>query len=340
MKTEPEKNVGHYIHRISYNHRERVVGLFVLSALLLFLILIVISGKNQHIFEQRVMFYFDVKSSEGINQGSIVKSLGTEIGTVQGLSFREDHKIRVAIGVYKGKRALIKKGARVVVNRLANISSASIEVESDSDNAPLLAEGAVMPVAETPSINDLLLALANIIQSTENNDLFSKFETMLPKLDQTVEHAYKIITQIASGHGVLGAAVFDHKVEDELKTVVTSGASILTEAEGIISVAKKRLMQIEPLLTDARKVAGDMKGASQDLPAMVAELYKVIEQANKALSLINEELLNLPGTTLEARRTLRKTDDLLDSVQTTWPLSNDVNMPIPHAVIPTHPSHE
>ena len=340
MKKETENNVGQYIHRISYNRRERVVGLFVLSALILFSILLVISGRNQHFFEPRVTFYFDVKSSEGINQGSIVKALGTEIGTVESLSFRKDHQIRVAVGVYKGQRDLIKKGAKVVVNRLANISSASIEIESELVDAPLLPEESVMPVEETPSINDLLLAFANIIQSTENNDLFSKFETMLPKLDQTVEHAYKIITQIASGHGVLGAAVFDKKVEGELKTVVTSGAEILTEAEGIISVAKKRLIQIEPLLTDARTVASDMTGASQNLPAMVAELYQVIEQANKALSLINKELLNLPGTTLDARRTLRKTDNLLESVQTTWPLSNDINKPVPHAVIPAHPSHD
>jgi ABC-type transporter Mla subunit MlaD len=340
MNTDSEKNAGHYIHRITYNHRERVVGLFVISALVLFLVLVVISGKNQHLFEKRVIFYFDVKSSEGISQGSLVKALGTEIGTVSDLGFRENHKIRVTIEVYQGQRKLIRKGAKAIVNRLANISSASIEIESDSTDATLLPDGAVIPVEETPSINDLLLALANIIQSADNNKLITKFETIVPKLELAVEHVHKIITQIATGHGVLGAAIFDQKVEKELKVVVTSGAEILTEAEGIISVAKKRLVQLEPLLNEARQVAGDVKGASQNLPELVEELNKVIVQANTALTLINEELQNIPGTTLDARRALTKTDKLLDSVQTTWPLSKDIKKPASHSLIPIHPSHD
>ena len=78
---------------------------------------------------------------------------------------------------------------------------------------------------------------------------------MLPKLELTIENAHKIIAQIATGHGVLGAAVFDTKVETELKTVVTSGAEILQEAEGIVSLTKQRLVQVEPLLNNAQYIS-------------------------------------------------------------------------------------
>ena len=314
MNTDPVKSTGHYIHRISYNHRERMVGLFVFSALVLFAALIVISGQSQHLFEKRVTFYIVVNSSEGISHGSIVKVLGAEVGTVSELSLAEGRKVRVAIEVYEGRRSLIRTDARAIVNRMVSITNALIEIESDSVDAPILPAGSTIPVEETPSLNDLLLGIANIVQSAENKDLLTKFEAILPELEQTVENAHKIIAQIATGHGTLGAAVFDHKVEQELKTVVSSGAGLLTEAEGIISIAKKRLVEVEPVLTDAAVVASNMRDLTKTLPEMVAELKKTITLANNALTLINDELRLMPGLALDARRTLYRAVRVLEGV--------------------------
>lgn len=340
MNTEPVKTPGHYIHKITYNHRERVVGFFVFSAFILFSALIIISGKSQHLFEKRVTFYIHVNSSEGISEGSIVKTRGTEVGRVSALKHSQGRKIRVTIEVYESQHKLIRVGARAIVNRLASLSDALIEIESDSIEAPMLEDGAIIPVEETPSLNDLLLNFASIIQSADNNKLLSKFETILPKLELTVENAQKIIAQIATGHGTLGAAVFDQKVEKNLKTVVKSGAEILSEAEGIISVAKQRLVQLEPILHDVKYVTQDMREATQNLPDMVTELNEIIKQANKALILVNGELGHLPGTVLDAKRTLTKTERLLDSAQNTWPLSSNVQEPASKQLIPPHPVHE
>jgi ABC-type transporter Mla subunit MlaD len=284
------------------------------------------------------MYYLEVKSNEGISHGSLVTVLGTEVGRVASLTLVQDQKIRVAIEVYKDQQPLIKKGAKALVNRLTNIGNALIEIESGSMDAPMLVEGATIPVEETPSLNDLLLGMASIIQTVGSNQLLTNIESILPKLERTVENAYRIIEQIATGHGVLGAAVFDKKVEKELKSVVTSGAEILSEAEGIIGIAKQRLVELEPLLIDATKVAHDVQGATQDLPGMVLELNKIIAQANTALALINGELLNIPGTTVDVKRAVTKADRLLDSVQNTWPLSNDIENTNSNQLIPLQPS--
>lgn len=336
MSTDPAKNKGHYIHQITYNYRERLVGVFVFSAVVLFSALIVISGISQHLFEKRVTFYINVDSSEGINPGSVVKSLGTVVGEVSSLDLTRGRKVRVAFEVYEGQRTLIRAGAKAIVNRLASISDALIEIESDSIDAPMLEDGATIPVEETPSLNDLLLDLASIIQSADNNNLLTKFETILPKLELTIENAHKIIAQIATGHGTLGAAVFDEKVEKNLKTVVYSGAEILTEAEGIISVVKQRLDQLEPVLIDAKHVAHDMRGASKSVPDMVAELKEITTQVNTALTMINGELNDIPGFALETRRTLTKADLLLESALNTWPLSNNIQKPDAKQLIPPH----
>ena len=337
MKTDPVKKTGHYIHKISYNYRERVVGLFVISTFVLITALIIISGRNQHFFEKRVLYYMDVASTEGISQGSVVKALGSEVGTVSAMNLTQNSKIRITIEVYEGSQTFIREGAKATVNRLANISEALIEIKSDSINAPVLAEGSVIPVEETPSLNDLLLGVAHIIQAADKHDLLNKLETLLPKLEVTIENAHKIIAQIATGHGVLGAAVFDKQVEKELKTVVTSGAEILQEAQGTVGLAKQRLMQMEPLLNDARYITQDVRMAAQNLPALIVELNRLIGKADTALTLINGELEHIPGTVIDTRRTLSKTDHLIDSVQSTWPLSNDIEKRAPNQLIPVHP---
>ena len=340
MNTNTENSTGHHIHQVTYNYRERVIGLFVFSAFILFLFFIVISVQNQHFFEKRVTFFIDVNSSEGISQGSVVTALGTEVGMVSNLRLVKGHKIRVAIEVYEGQRELVRNDARVIVNRLTNIGNALIEIDSDSIDAPILPDGALIPVEETPSLNDLLMGIANIIQSADNNSLFSKFETMLPKLERTIENAYKIIEQIATGHGTLGAAIFDQEVEKEMRVVVTSGAEILSEAEGIISVVKKRLIEIEPILADAKHVTHDIRGVSKSLPEMVEELKQAIVLTRTALTLINEELQQIPGVGLDAKRTLTKTEGLVDSAQSTWPLSSTIQKPVSKQLIPPHPIYD
>ena len=338
MNTETEIKTGQYLHQVTYNHRERMVGFFVFSAFVLLLFFVFISVKNQHLFEKRVIFYTDVDSSEGISQGSVVSALGTDVGVVSGLSFTKDHKIRVAIEVYEEQRALIREDARVIVNRLTNIGNALIEIESDSIDAPMLADGAVIPVEETPSLNDLLLGMANLIQSVDNNSLLSKFEVILPKLERTIENAYKIIEQIATGHGTIGAAIFDQNVEQDLKVVVKSGAELLTEAEGIISIAKQRLVEIEPIIDDAKYVVHDVRDVSQSLPEIVDELKQTIILTRKALTLITEELQQIPGVAMDAKRTLTKTEGLVDSAQRILPLSTD--NPKTNQMIPPHPIHD
>ena len=337
MSKDQVKKTGHYIHKISYNHRERVVGLFIFSAFVLISALIIISGKNQHIFEKRVIYYMDLTSTEGISQGSVVKALGGEVGKVSAMNHTQENKIRVTIEIYEDNHALIRTGTKVIVNRLANISVALIEIKSGPVGAPILMDGSVIPVEETPSLNDLLLGIAHIIQAADKHNLLTKLETMLPKLEVTIENAQKIIAQIATGHGVLGAAVFDTKVEKELKTVVTSGAEILQEAQGTIGLAKQRLIQMEPLLNNATYITQDIRVAAQNLPVLIVELNEIIAKVDTALTLINAELEYIPGTVIDTRRTLRKTDHLIDSVQGTWPLSNDIEKGNSNQLIPAHP---
>lgn len=268
-------------------------------------------------------FFIEVDSSEGINQGSIVTALGTEVGVVSNLSLAKDSKIRVDIEVYEDQRKFVRKGATALVNRLTHIGNAQIEIKSEFIDAPMLDAGAKIPVEETPSLNDLMLGIANLIQYANNKSLLENVENILPKIEQTFANIHDIIAQISTGHGVLGAAIFDQGVERELKVVVKSGAEILSEAEGIISVAKKRLAQLEPILDDATYMTQDLRGASRNLPETVTELNAIIAQVKTALTLINEELQDIPGVTLDAKRSLSKTEQLLDSVQRVLPVSKD-----------------
>jgi len=339
MNSDPDQNAGHYIHRINYNRRERMVGFFVFSALLLFAMLLVFGAKSQHLFEQRAVFYFDVQSSEGISPGVVVRFLGTEVGQISDLSIVHGRKIHVAIEVYAQYHDLIRSDAKVIVNRLVGIGSALIEIESVAIDAPVLQDGATLPVEETPSLNDLVLGIARFFQYADT-DVLSRFEVILPKLERTLEDAQRIIGQIATGHGTLGAAVFDLKVEQELKTVVLSGANILTEAQALLSVAEQRLVELGPVINSAGVAVNDVKDASQKLPEIMAEIKQTIALTNTALRLINKELRQIPGIGLDARRALNRADRLLQSTQNIWPLSSGIEKPAARPLIPAHPIHD
>ena len=339
MKTESVRNAGHYIHQINYNRRERLAGLFVFSALVLFAALFFLSSKSQHFLEQQVRFYINVNSSEGIDQENVVTLLGVEVGKVSNLELMHGRKIHVTIDVYKRHHKLIRADAKVVVNRLINLGSALIEIHAGSVDAPVLEEGATIPVEETPSLNDLVLGIARIVQSTDSG-LLKDISEMMPKLEQTVENAQKIIAQIASGQGTLGAAVFDLKVEQELKQVVQSGSQILTDADSIVSIAKQRLVELEPVISGAEQVLDDLQETTQNLPQTVVELKKTLALTNSALKLVNDELRHMPGMVLDARRTLVDAERVLEGTQHIWPLSTVIQKPADSPLIPPHPLHD
>ncbi len=340
MNKDTEDNTVHYIHQIKYSYHERLVGFFIFAGFILFLFFILISVKNEHLFEKRVVYFMEVSSSDGIKKGNVVHVLGTEIGRVSELSLMQNQKIQVSIEVYNKHQKLITTNSKAMVNRLTTIGNAIIEIKPGSMGAPVLPIESVIPVEETASLNDLLLSIANLIQSADNNDLLTKFNIILPKVEQTLENIHKIISQISTGHGVLGAAIFDQKVEKELKIVVTSGADILSEAEGIIGIAKQRLVQLDPILQNTKTVTHDLKDASQNLPELIEELNTIVIQTKTALSLINGELRDIPGIGLETKRTLSKTGSLLDSVQNTWPLSNSQPSTPTKQLIAPHSSYE
>ncbi len=304
-----------------FNHHERTVGFFVFIAFLIFLSFVVISVNNQRLFAKRILFYMNVTSSEGINHGSIVKVLGAEVGRVSNLALTQNQKIQITLEVYEDKQDLIRQGATAIVNRLTSLGNAQIEIKSVAMNVPPLAEGATIPVEETPSLNDLLLSIANLVQSADNNNLLSKIEKLLPKVEQSFTNLHDIIAQIASGKGVLGTAVFDQQVEQDLRIVVKSGANLLTDAGQMIQQAEQRLQQLEPILYDGGTLTSELKQASKDLPELIANLKQTFTLTQQALVLINAELQDIPGITAEARSSMKKAEQLLDSVQQTWPLS-------------------
>lgn len=339
MKTDPNKISEHYIHRLNYNRRERMVGLFVFIAVVLFAVLIVVSGKSQHLFEKRVTFYIDVHSSEGISPGNTVKILGSEVGKVVDLWLVRGRKIRVEIEVYERRHDLVRADAKATVNRLTGIGSALIEIEPGSVDKPILADGAIIPVHETPSMNELVLGIARIIQSADQS-FMTKIEEILPDLEQTVEDAQKIIAQIATGHGTVGAAVFDQEVETDLKKIVKSGSEILMEADSLLDVARKRLVELEPVIANTAQLTDDVQVVTQNLPEMVAELKKTLALTNTALTLVNEELRELPGITLELRKTLGRADRFFESTENIWPFSTAAPEQDSRILIPPHSNYD
>lgn len=319
MSADFENNGGDYILHATYTRRERVVGFFVFAGFALFLFFVVISIKNQYLFDQRFTYYIKVKTSEGISKGTVVKALGTEVGRVSRLSLTKEGDIRVVIEVYARRQALVRADARALVNRLSGIGNTLIEIKSDSISAPILAAGSTIPVDETVSLNDLILSVANLIQAADSKKLLGRAETILPKLEQTLTNIHTIIEQIATGHGTLGAAVFDQEVEQELKVVVKLGAEILG---------------------NVHLVASDVRSASQSLPDLAQQLHTAIAQANTALIRINNELDELPRISLDVRSALLKLDNVLDSAQHTWPLSRHAKPPKQQQLIPAHSDYE
>jgi len=301
----------HYIHRLSQKARERLVGIFVLTALAILVTLLFANSRTTHFFEKKVYYKAYLNNAQGISTESVVYLSGIEVGRVNAIDISEDHRIRLTLFIYERYQDLLRTDSRASVSKLSMLGKAAIEIRAGSPQQPLLKTGAELPIDEPLSIDQLIASFTPVVKKMEKivdntSEITSAInpedvKVMSRDLAVTAKNLRAITEQVASGKGAVGSALYDRTMAQQVKRSASS-------LEATLAKADQRMAEMEPLM--------------KNVNGLMVESRNLVGQMNTAMASVNVELQQLPELMNRMQTLLDETNRTLDGMQNIWPLSS------------------
>ncbi len=309
------KQNTHFIHRLNYSARERLVGIFVLVASGLLLAQLFISGQALQLFAPKRTYVIELKNPVGVSADTKVRVSGLEVGWVDNVNLTERNTFEITLAVYEKFHALIRRDSRASVSKLAVVGDSIINISPGSINQVVLSDGDLLIAEEGMSVDDIMSRLQPVLNQAQTSAVqITKFLEALPTeamptiiadLQITIENMKLASQQLNTGNGIAGAILHKPVLTQQLEeTIKLSQATIIDAQQAILSVSHN----------------------IEQLPALIESTQTLMDSAGT-------QIQQLPPIMDNTQQLIGTSQDVLNSVSEIWPISN--NMPVQN--LPSEP---
>ena len=329
MKKPSTDQNPHYIHTMTYSFQERLVGTFVLLAMVALVGLLIATGKTKYLFEDHVTIYGYLPTAHGVATDSTIRISGIDGGYVSEISVSEKNEIIVTMRIFERFHRLLRTDSVASIKNISFLGAGSgnIEISAGSPEQPLLQDQARIKIQEAFSVEDLANNITGGIQQVQSTikdlSIFVKsikndqLSNSMKDVEQITINLRKITDQMAAGGGVIGAALYDEEMKNDVKNSVHSLSKTVMAVE-------QRLQQLEPVLTNTGELSKTLKDSLKNFPQLMSELKNTVAQVNNMLITMDNEAQQLPELVGKMRLLLEESDRTLRAAQRVWPLSKAV----------------
>ncbi len=222
--------------------------------------------KSQNIFEEHFVIYGKLGSAEGLSKETIVQISGIEVGKVADIDITEENEIKLTMFIYDRYHRLLREDSEIKVSGLnaAIIGKSIIVITAGSYEKPLIKEGAVLPVQKMHSIDDVIVRakstieiinimiknLSLIVEAVHPEDIkktMFSFTEMAASLE-------KITKRVESGKGVVGAALYNNKMEEDLRSGISNIKQATEDLKNIIQTLETDMQQVPGVINNVDSV--------------------------------------------------------------------------------------
>jgi phospholipid/cholesterol/gamma-HCH transport system substrate-binding protein len=262
-----------------------VVGVFVLSALLLFSVGLFLIGNRQKAFAHHVDFFTKLNDVNGISPGSKVRVSGFEAGQVTGIEIpdRPSDKFRLKLHVDSKLHRLIRDDSFVTVESDGLVGDKFLLIHEGTDQAHEAAIGTTLPAKEPIELAAVIEKATGLIDRANAaiGDITTKADTTLDAITTTVNNANGMVTGIRSGKGVVGMLLNDQQTATEAKDAVGNVQQAAVNLNQVTVQAKQVMadLQSRDLFGKAETTLNNTKDASRNLSQASAQVNLTLTDA-------------------------------------------------------------
>jgi ABC-type transporter Mla subunit MlaD len=312
-------------------------GFFLIFSLALAAAVIGYVGVKKQLFAEKAVYRLISPTGENIELGMPVKLQGFRIGQVDSVRLRDLNLVEVDISILKEyKKWFTSKAKLSLENSL--IGGSYLKLAPGPKDAPVLSEGASIPLAIAENLQDVLKretekVLADVKIIVANARIISQ-QIVDPNgpVQSILANTRDISGHLASDRGLLQYVADDPRPVREINALleqadasVASLRQLLEGLNGRVANIGQLQERIETLVETLTEVVAEYKGLRQDLGPTLRNVEAITGEVRNATT----DLYTLRN---KAEYGLRLGNEVLLQLKNTWPLSGGApeNLPRRH----------
>lgn len=311
----------------NYSTRERIVGVFMLSILVLLLSTVVLLGRGKNWFQKYNTYYTSFNESYNLQPGAAVKYLETDIGKVKDVKLVEN-RVKIRLAILEEYALRIRADVIAKVESPTFIGSEYIAVIPGSMDAPLIPpEGELISVARKDiadyfdefEVEKTAKALVDAVQQfsafvEDIQDPQGPFLLAVENFNRTSSHVEKVAGRIEAGEGTVGrmlnsTELVDAALEklDKAGTILDNLADASAKTPETIEMFQDNLASIEEVQGGITDSIALIRSLLQEMQAYMPKIKTILENVEKG----SREIPKISSSTVETMDAFR---DELDNV--------------------------
>ena len=240
------------------------LGIFIASALLLFIVAVYLIGSKQNLFTSTTDVHASFKDIRGLMPGNIVRFAGINIGTVSDIQLESDSSVVVTMTIRDNYTDHIYKNSSVQIGQEGLMGGKIILISSGDPDTGKVEEGDSLPVAGGLDIQ------AMIAQATE----------MLDEARGTVANMRSITGKLDAGDGDISLLLNENHLTEALNDATRKLNASLADVQQITSKINEgegdlgRLVNDDSITTRVNVIMSNLQASSERADSLVEELHR------------------------------------------------------------------
>ncbi|MEW6386783.1 MAG: MlaD family protein [Thermodesulfobacteriota bacterium] len=266
-----------------FTPREKLAGFFLLLVVLVTTVTMLVIAQGKGWFLSQKTYLIKFKQGYNLRQGSLVKMFNTEIGKVTKMRISrvmDENQVEITIKVLAEYADLIRQDSVAEVVSPTLIGSEYVEISPGSSGYP-----PIEPYGTIPS--QARRTLSESLESFFNEENIQRAQTILSNLAELSErlkqHEKTLLSALKN---------FDEVMVSLLKAQGTLGELLMRR--DFYARLNQSLTQVDKVLAEAKKIAGNMEPASKNLQSLTQTLDQEKQTIKEILANIKEGTEELP----------------------------------------------
>ena len=236
------------------------LGIFIASALILFIVAIYLIGSKQNLFSSNTEVHASFKDIRGLMSGNIVRFAGINIGTVSDIRVVADTSVIVSMTIRDTYTDYIYKNSSVQIGQEGLMGGKIVLISTGDPATGKVEEGDYLPVADgldiqamiaqaTEMLDEAKGTVANLRSITgkldtgdgdiarllNDSDLTIALAEATKSLNASLSDVNGITNKINNGQGDIGKLVNDDSITTQLNLITANLSSITKKADSVVN---------------------------------------------------------------------------------------------------------
>ena len=309
---------------IYFSKKEKNVGVFIISIIILLLVTIIIIGRGKDWFKTYIIYYTTFNESYNLQDNASVKLFKANIGKVKEIAL-DGNKVKVKLAILEEYSSRIRTDSIAIVESPTFIGSEYVSIQPGSHDASLIPEGGEIKSEAKKKLSDFMAEFQvektakMVVQAAQDISEITKimrdpngpFFTAVDNVNKTISHLEAVASDIRAGKGTVGGLLKSRALLETIQNDLEKAGTILENISDATTKTPETMVRIKKIgdgvldcISSIKKILKEVEEGSSDIPKVtestkrgVNEIRNGVENIDKVVQSLQKNILirsNLP----------------------------------------------